>query len=172
MADTLLNGQLLVHVPVLATYNGDDDDDSRWSHAAPLRKALTLIQYAYPMVMLSFFLAAFTFRSIAASRSNTNIAKPTTTGPGGKPLPATDPTRNFIKKTVNDDVTHRQKRLFEWVSLAAALTFVGNSAVVIMHSIIWKEEHYWAGKSTVVRVSASAVFAAPTATTAVALPCV
>lgn len=143
MADPLLKG-----LQSAAVFHGDHDP--RWTYAAPLRRVVTVLQYAYPIVMLCFFLAAFTVRSIAASKSNTNIAKPTTTGPGGKPLPATDPTRNFVKKTVHDDVTQGQKRLFEWVSLATALTFVGNSAVVVMHSIIWKEEHYWAGKSTVV----------------------
>ncbi|KAL6704430.1 ATP-binding cassette-type vacuolar membrane transporter Hmt1 [Coniothyrium glycines] len=126
------------------------DHHVRWAYAAPLRKAVTAIQYAYPIVMLFFFLAAFTLRSIAASKSNSNIAQPTTTGPGGKPLPATDPTRNFVKKTAHDHVTQTQKRLFEWVSLATALTFLGSSAIIIMHALINKDEGYWAGKATVI----------------------
>jgi hypothetical protein len=145
MADPLL--QVALHAA---------QDEVKWSYAAPLRKTVTILQYAYPIVMLVFFLAAFTVRSIAASKSNANIAKPTTTGPGGKPLPATDPTRNFVKKTAHDDVTQTQKRLFEWVSLAAALTFVGNSTVVIAHALIKKEEEYWAGKATVVCIGSLA----------------
>ena len=129
-------------------------DPERWSHATALRQTVTVLQYAYPIFMLVFFLAAFTIRSIAATNSNANIAKPTTTGPGGKPLPATDPTRNFVKKAVHDDVTQTQKRVFEWVSLAAALTFIGNSVLVITHALIMKKEHWWAGKSVVVRASA------------------
>jgi hypothetical protein len=129
------------------------DDASRWSYAAALRTTVTVLQYAYPIFMLIFFLAAFTIRSIAASNSNANIAKPTTTGPGGKPLPATDPTRNFVKKAVHDDVTQTQKRVFEWLSLATALTFIGNSVLVIAHSLVMKKEHWWAGKSVVVRSS-------------------
>lgn len=125
-------------------------DDARWSYAATLRTTVTVLQYAYPIFMLIFFLAAFTIRSIAASNSNANIAKPTTTGPGGKPLPATDPTRNFVKRAVHDDVTQTQKRVFEWVSLATALTFIGNSVLVIAHSLVMKNEHWWAGKSVVV----------------------
>jgi hypothetical protein len=125
-------------------------DPSRWSHAAALRTTVTVLQYAYPIFMLTFFLAVFTLRSIAATNSNTNIAKPTTTGPGGKPLPATDPTRNFIKRAVHDDVTQTQKRVFEWVSLATALTFIGNSVLVIAHSLIMQKENWWAGKSVVV----------------------
>lgn len=115
-----------------------------------LRKTLIILQYAYPIFMLVFFLVAFTLRSIAATNSNANIAKPTTTGPGGKPLPATDPTRNFVKKTVHDDVTQTQKRVFEWVSLATALTFIGNSVIVVAHSLVKQKESWWAGQSVVI----------------------
>lgn len=134
----------------LGILSADDDDVSRWGPAASLRRAVTFVQYAYPIFMLAFFLAAFTVRSIAATNSNANIAKPTTTGPGGKPLPATDPTRNFVKKTVLDDVTQTQKRVFEWVSAATALTFIGNSVIVIAHSLVKQKENWWAGKSVVV----------------------
>ncbi|XP_014557453.1 hypothetical protein COCVIDRAFT_97221 [Bipolaris victoriae FI3] len=128
----------------------DDLDDDRWAYARPVRAVTAILQYAYPIVMLVFFLAAFTTRSIAASKSNTNIAKPTTTGPGGKPLPATDPTRNFVKRTAHDHVTHAQKRVFEWVSLATAFTFVGNSVLVVAHALVEKQQHWWAGKAVVI----------------------
>lgn len=136
--------------PLDDVFAAADDDSQRWSYAGPVRAAVAVIQYAYPIVMLVFFLAAFTVRSIAASNSNANIAKPTTTGPGGKPLPATDPTRNFVKRTVHDDVTHTQKRVFEWVSLATAFTFVGNSVITIAHALVKEEEHWWAGKAVVI----------------------
>lgn len=126
-------------------------DGSRWAPASNLRYAAAVLQYAYPIFLLCFFLAAFTARSILASNSNHNIAKPTTTGPGGKPLPATDPTRNFVKKKAHDDVSHSQKLVFNWLSLLAALTFVGNAAIVIAHALIKRKEHVWAGKQVVVR---------------------
>jgi hypothetical protein len=116
-----------------------------------LQRSLALLQYAYPIVMVVVFLAAFTARSILASNSNSNIAKPTTTGPGGKPLPATDPTRNFVKRQVTDDVTQSQKRVFQWLSLAAALTFFGNSVNVIVHALYARRENWWCGKPAVVR---------------------
>jgi hypothetical protein len=125
-------------------------DDAQWGPAASLRRANTVLQYAYPTILLVFFLAAVTIRSIAASNSNSKIVKPTTTGPGGKLLPVTDPTRNFVKRTVHDDVTRTQKRVFEWVSLATALTFVGSSVLMISHSLAMKKEQWWAGKSVVV----------------------
>jgi hypothetical protein len=137
-------------MPAELIYGDLDDRQPRWKHASTLHSTLTVLQYAYPLFMLVFFLAAFTVRSIAASKINSNIAKPTTTGPGGKPLPATDPTRNFVKKTVNDDVTHTQKRVFEWVSLVTAFTFFGNSVLVIAQALAKQSEHWWCGQSVVV----------------------
>ncbi|KAF2263572.1 hypothetical protein CC78DRAFT_496482 [Lojkania enalia] len=124
--------------------------EQRWTHAATLSAIVDLLHYAYPIVLLIFFLATFTARSIVASKSNLNISKPTTTGPGGKPLPTTDPTRNFIKKKAYDDVTHTQKRVFEWLSAAAALTFVANSANVLVHAIASRNERWWCGKPVVI----------------------
>jgi len=126
------------------------NDDARWEHAVTLRRIVTVVQYAYPILLLVFFLAAFTARSILSSNSNSNITKPTTTGPGGKPLPATDPTRNFVKKTVHDDVTHSQKLLFNWLSALAAVTFVGSAVVMIAHALIYRAEQWWSGKQVVV----------------------
>lgn len=124
--------------------------DPRWEHAIVLRRIVTVLQYAYPALLLFFFLAAFTARGILSS-SNSNITKPTTTGPGGKPLPATDPTRNFVKKTVRDDVTLTQKLVFNWLSVLAAATFVGNAALVIAHAVLYRHEQWWSGKQVVVR---------------------
>lgn len=126
------------------------DLDDEWEYAQPFRNALSILQYSYPVFLLVFFLVAFTVRSIAASKSNSHIHKPTTTGPGGKPLPATDPTRNFVKKTAHDDVTHSQKLLFTWLSLFAAATFVGNAAVSISHAVVEQTEYWWAGNNVVV----------------------
>ena len=126
-------------------------DEQPWAHARALRSALVILQYSYPVALLVFFLVAFTVRSIAASNSNANVAQPTTTGPGGKPLPATDPTRNFVKKTAHDDVTQSQKLLFTWLSLFAAATFVGNSVVSVTHALASQSDTWWAGNHVVVR---------------------
>jgi hypothetical protein len=120
------------------------------TQSADLRLAATVLQYAYPVFLLLFFLVALITRSIAASSSNAGSAKSTATGPGGRPLPATDSTRNFVKRAVHDNVTKAQKRVFEWISLAVALTFVGHSVLVITHSLVMKKEHWWAGKAVVV----------------------
>ncbi|KAF2469169.1 uncharacterized protein BDR25DRAFT_229918 [Lindgomyces ingoldianus] len=125
--------------------------EARWVRNRTLQSILAILQYAYPIFLLFFFLTAFTLRSILASNTNTNnIRKTTQRGPGGKPLPITDPTRNFVKKQVNDDVTPSQKRLFEWLSLAAALTFVGNSTNVIIHALTARKEHWWCGQAVAI----------------------
>lgn len=136
----------MAHHPSLAQVDKHDE----WDHAQAIRAALVVLQYTYPVFLLVFFLVAFTTRSIVASHSNSHVAKPTTTGPGGKPLPATDPTRNFVKKTAHDDVTHSQKLLFTWLSLFAAATFVGNAAVSVTHAVVDHTDHWWAGNSVVV----------------------
>jgi hypothetical protein len=119
-----------------------------------LAVTLKILQYAYPIFMLVFFLAAFTTRSILSTNSNANITKTTQLGPGGNPLPATDPTRNFVKPKVSDDVSQTQKRVFEWLSLAAALSFIANAVNVITHAIYARDENWWCGKQVVVRTRA------------------
>ncbi|KAF2186780.1 vacuolar ABC heavy metal transporter-like protein [Zopfia rhizophila CBS 207.26] len=131
-------------------------EHSHWLRNRTIRSVLIVLHYAYPIFLLVFFLAAFTLRSIfTASNHNTNVPKPTQRGPGGKPLPVTDPTRNFVKKTVNDDVTHSQKRLFECISLAAAFTFVGNTINVIVHALYSRKEQWWCGQPVVIYVVGS-----------------
>ncbi|KAK3215592.1 hypothetical protein GRF29_8g494511 [Pseudopithomyces chartarum] len=136
----------MAHHPSLAQVDKDDE----WDHALAIRSVLVILQYSYPVFLLVFFLVAFTARSIAASHSNSHVAKPTTTGPGGKPLPATDPTRNFVKKTQHDDVTHSQKLLFTWLSVFAAASFVGNAAVSVTHAVVDHTDQWWAGNNVVV----------------------
>ncbi|CAI6334926.1 unnamed protein product [Periconia digitata] len=124
--------------------------DSHHSTADRLRPVVQFIQYANPVFLLLFFLVAFTVRSIVSSTSNRNVETPTTTGPGGKPLPATDPTRNFVKDQAHDDVTHTQKLVFAWLSVFAALTFIANAALTIIHAIIARSDHWWSGRAVVI----------------------
>jgi hypothetical protein len=121
-----------------------------------LHLAVTIVQYAYPIFILCFFIFAFTLRSILASIHDSNVHQPTQTGPGGKPLPATDPTRNFVKKKVNDDVTQSQKRVFEWLSLITALSFLGNAGIVVTHALAERDKEWWCGKQVVVSNRAGA----------------
>ncbi|KAF2737678.1 vacuolar ABC heavy metal transporter-like protein [Polyplosphaeria fusca] len=122
----------------------------RWPYAGPLRRAIVSMQYAYPILLILFFLVAFTAHSISSSNSTANAPKPTQKGPGGKPLPATDPLRNILKRKTADDVTQSQKRVFEWLSVAAALTFVGNTAVVLTHALAARQDGWFCEQSVVI----------------------
>jgi lysylphosphatidylglycerol synthetase-like protein (DUF2156 family) len=114
-----------------------------------LRQHLTVLQSAHPIFLLFFFLTALIIHSIVAPEPT---ASPTTMGLGNRPLPAIYPTRNLVKRAVYDDVTQTQRCVFKRLSVAAALTFVGNSVLTIARSLVMKKEHWWAGRSAVVRV--------------------
>lgn len=113
---------------------------------------LRVLHYANPIVLLFFFLFAFTLRSIiSASPGQTTGVSPAETGPGGKPLPKTTAQRDKTY-TASLDFSKTRKLLFDWLSLAAALTFLANAGIVIAHSLINRKDGWWCGKSVVVRL--------------------
>lgn len=122
------------------------------------RSLLLYLHYASPIVLLLFFLTAFTIRSVAASSSpnrNSNDLDTTDhapTGPGGKPLPKRTPPRTPPKKDPQaDDLPRARKLLFEWLSVLVALTFVANAINIIVHALYGRSEQWWCGQSVVVR---------------------
>lgn len=123
------------------------------------RQVLLYLHYASPIVLLLFFLAAFTFRTIAASESSNRNANPQSqpdttapTGPGGKPLPKRTPTRTPPKKDPTEtDLPRGRKLLFEWLSVLAALTYVANAINIIVHALYSRSDQWWCGQSVVVR---------------------
>lgn len=118
-----------------------------------LKALLRRLHYAYPIALLVIFLFAFTVRGVRASsnhNSNPGHDAQPTTGPGGKPLPPSDPNKNAPKPAGKDDVSKTQKRVFEWLSAVAAVTFVANAAVVISHALYARKEGWWCGQHVVV----------------------
>lgn len=116
-----------------------------------LRASLRYLHNAYPLVLLIFFLSAFTLRGIRSSLndSRNTVTPAVQTGPGGKPLPTNDPLRN-VPKRKPDDIPRSQKHVFEWLSAAAALTFVGNAINVIVHALYSRKDSWWCGQAYVV----------------------
>lgn len=104
------------------------------------------IHFASPIILLAFFLLAFTAHSIATA-SKDAVVRPSTeqTGPGGKPLPAKTKREN---PTV--DFSPARKLLFIWLSVGTILTFVGSAVVVILHAVLARREHWWCGESVAV----------------------
>lgn len=127
--------------------------DSGLAASTAPHRILRTLHYAYPIVLLLFFLCAFTLQSIRASskrNSNGNGAPDQQLGPGGKPLPNLDPTRNAPKKPKHDDISRPRKLVFEWMSVVLALTFIGNTINVIVHALYDREEQWWCGQAMVV----------------------
>jgi len=111
---------------------------------------LRILHYVYPIILLILFLLAFTVHSIWTANSNRNAVPPTLTGPGGKPLPLTDPNKNKPKKKPQDDIPRSQKLVFQWISVAAALTFAANAINVIVHALYSRKDGWWCGQPVVI----------------------
>lgn len=121
----------------------------------PLQKLLVYVHYAYPLVLLIFFLSAFTVQSIYTSRNrNTSEAPPKKTphyGPGGKALPIRGPnTRSNVHPDQAVELPRGQRLVFQWVSVVACLTFAGSAINTISHAVIRRDEQWWCGQATVV----------------------
>lgn len=113
-------------------------------HTAQL--TLKALHYACPIILLVFFLAAFTTRSILVAKSTNTVTggtPSTQTGPGGKPLPK-KVNRTQDKNLAGAlDFSRSRKLLFNWLSVAAATSFVANAATVIVHALVNRHEGWW-----------------------------
>lgn len=115
----------------------------------------SLLQVAYPLIVLLAYLIAFTIRSIAAApNDNDESTKPTTSlGPGGKALPKH---HKPVKKPGRDaarDFTKTQKLLFQWLSVGVTFSLIGNIVVVLAHALYARKEGWWCGQAPTVRRS-------------------
>ena len=123
-----------------------------WLHHTAAQRALRDLQYAYPIVLLFFFILAFTARSILAAPPDDGgqeQAPRVQYGPGGKPLPMRSVS---FKKVVQRDFSRSRKLVFEWLSVLACLTWIANAAVVIIHALYDRENGWWCGRATTVRL--------------------
>jgi len=113
--------------------------------------ALDVLQYAYPIILLAFFLLVFTVRSIASSTdSNTNDAEQPLFGPGGKPLPTSKKAKLHSSLNDHSEISRSRKLVFEWLSVIACLTWVANAVNVIIHALYSRKQGWWCGQSAVV----------------------
>jgi ATP-binding cassette, subfamily B, vacuolar membrane transporter HMT1/ACLQ len=123
-----------------------------WLSAKIASRILLYAHFAYPLIVLVFFLAAFTANSIWTA---SEVAEPSNSnGPGGKPLPAnknTDSLRKLRKQQL--EVGPLQKAVFNWLSIAVIATFVGNAVNVIVHALT--ERGWWCGESVAVSKASS-----------------
>lgn len=110
---------------------------------------LIYIHFASPIILIVFFLVAFTAHSIATASVDTTLKDPQDqTGPGGKPLPSKS--RKTSQESNSLDFSPARKLLFNWLSVGTIATFLANAAVVIAHALVNREEHWWCGESVAV----------------------
>ena len=109
--------------------------------------------YASPIILLVFFLVAFTAHSIlTASKEDIIRPQPGQTGPGGKPLPRnSSPIAKAAREKEALDFSPSRKLLFTWLSAGVVLTFLGNAGTVIVHALLDRKDNWWCGQAVVVR---------------------
>jgi hypothetical protein len=117
---------------------------------ADAARFLDFLQYAYPIILLAFFLLAFTVRSIATSSSANSNGDEPVYGPGGKPLPLSKKAKKASKRDPGPELSRPRKLVFEWLSVAACLTFVANAINVIVHALYARKQGWWCGQAVVV----------------------
>lgn len=125
-----------------------------WVAEDKAQRLLTTIHFAYPIILLVFFLTTFTLRGILASRSDQSEdgASEPQLGPGGKPLPRKKAPAQRDQSSFLD-FSRPRKLLFEWLALGAALTFVADAINVIVHALYARDDEWWCGQATVVSFS-------------------
>ncbi|KAI9707945.1 MAG: hypothetical protein M1820_004364 [Bogoriella megaspora] len=125
-------------------------------HNHEARTALKIIHYAYPILLLLFFLAAFTIHGVLTSNADNSKSAETSpeTGPGGKPLPQRKPIKPG-EKHQEPALSRPQKLIFEWLSVGAAFTFAANAALVVIHAVAMRKEKWWCGQADAIYIVGS-----------------
>lgn len=127
------------------------DSSSRpWTSNSTAHAILLYIHSSSPIILVVFFLAAFTAHSIATASVDPRARdSKDQIGPGGKLLSPASPKRSSQKPTL--DFSPARKLLFAWLSVGAIATFVANTVVVILHALIKRKDNWWCGQSVAVR---------------------
>ena len=126
---------------------------SSTSFASMAQQVMIYIHYASPIILLVFFLVAFTAHSIlTASKEDVIQVETAQTGPGGKPLPRTSSpiARAAAREKKALDFSPSRKLLFTWLSVGVVLTFLGNAGTVIVHALLDRKDSWWCGQAVVV----------------------
>ncbi|KAL8686944.1 MAG: hypothetical protein Q9218_006748 [Villophora microphyllina] len=125
-----------------------------WTSNSTVHAILLYAHFSSPIILIVFFLAAFTAHSIATASIDPGAKNSKDqTGPGGKLLPPSSPRRS--KEQVTLDFSHARKLLFNWLSVGTIATFVANAVAVILHALVDRKNNWWCGESVAIYVVAS-----------------
>ena len=127
--------------------------DNAWTLDTPAPVILSRLHFAYPVVLLVFFLVTFMSYSILAADQKRTTTEAPVTGPGGKPLPRNKRRSASISKGPKPDFSPAKKSFFKWTSVALILTFLANAVLVILHVLVARADGWWCGKHVAVSPS-------------------
>lgn len=140
----------LLHNPDTMITTAKKSSNGPWVSKPTAHRVLDVVHYAYPILLLVFFIAAFTARTILAAKAATaSEQKPTKVqfGPGGKPLPVRS---HSYKQTPLLDFSRSRKLVFQWLSVFLCLTFAGNATIVCVQALFKRHEGWWCGQAMTV----------------------
>lgn len=122
---------------------------------SPAEKVLFATELCYPAILLLAFISTAAVYSIMTSRSDEELVTPTTTGPGGKPLPVTKRKREDTSPVVDAQIGTAARRVFQYLTGIIVLTFLADFATVIAHALKEQkdgdpESGWWCGEERIV----------------------
>lgn len=111
---------------------------------------LQVVHFVYPVSLLVIFVIAFAAQGIL-SASPAKASRSNVTGPGGKPLPQNQRSKQQKDRLRQSGFSHNQKLLFCWLSIGHIATFLANAANVIIHALAEVDNGgWWCGEAMVV----------------------
>ena len=121
-----------------------------WLSKPAAYRVLDILHYAYPILLLVFFIFAFATRTILAAKAANTGEKQSPKvqfGPGGKPLPFRS---HSYKRIPQIDFSRSRKLVFQWLSVFVCLTFAANATIVILQALFRRHEGWWCGQAVTV----------------------
>ncbi|KAK4167657.1 putative heavy metal tolerance protein precursor [Cladorrhinum sp. PSN259] len=124
-------------------------------------------QLFYPVVLLLVFVITAGIHSVVTARSEEIFIQPTTTGPGGKPLPVTKKRKQEHRELADDqESVHGNNStiscgIFKYLTGAIILSFIANGLAVASHvsqssAVSKPKDWWWCGEERFVYVVGSA----------------
>lgn len=125
------------------------DGVEAWARNKAAQDLLTVLHFAYPVILLVYFLTAFMVRSVWTAREESASTAAAQKGPGGKLLPRNKKAKP-PRKDPATEFSPATKSVFNWVSVGVVLTFLADAVVICVHALVKRESNWWCGKDVAV----------------------
>ena len=129
---------------------GTPDGPAAAAAAAAAAQLQQRLHFAYPVVLLVFFLVSFMTHSILATAPEKHSTEAPVSGPGGKPLPRNKRRYSQAPRPQLPDFGPGAKAFFKWTTVAVSLTFLVQAALIILHVLVARSEGWWCGQHAAV----------------------